>query len=689
MSNPNNLNTSQSELPEQQTEMPEEGTSWANPGEFPEFMSGVKELSNETKDEDDWSGEGWGDDVDWDDSFEESPIIEETPEQKAKREAELAEKKRQEKIQLELERWDEDDTLTDFKAENPTVFSTIRNYIGQGWLESIDMSMVIEERKDDVVRWFSDEQYSESLPKMIKEFGSTRVELRKGLDKTPQEMINLARELEKFNGLEIANEDERRVVKSLRSDFREYYDENLYTSEVTDSFFDLASYMVKNRDKISQEGLSTATVSDFIRRAKNPEELVACLRGAKELAENGNIDGIHIISSYCLAHDFNNDRLEAFKKNVIPLMEQDDPEVSILNRKDSTGGSAFAWHYGQYGAGDYAVSALTSRITPSNMNELLCAEHEIPTNDANKFERNRLDALELQGVLYRAREFIHDNMPGVHELLSAMLDYYDSRDDEQAHAEKTAELQRIVDDRMNGKYKFIYTDLDKYVFDLSNYERKVEKRVSRMDSDKNDIEISSDVLRRLVENTANSTLEKPKTTDEELNKLLENLDVRTNETTGEVYVDWKQTGELVKYVNDYLIQHQGDTGIRPSMISAISYTEKMATHAMKHISDKDWHELPFDPHFKEFVRLQELIGSNDSYDERRFDGFYDGLIREMSKDFESDDIARDTYGKLQQHILQNLRGLAAKYNGNPNTAHRAGALWSGNLAHELIGLAAR
>ena len=61
----------------------------------------------------------------------------------------------------------------------------------------------------------------------------------------------------------------------------------------------------------------------------------------------------------------------------------------------------------------------------------------------------------------------------------------------------------------------------------------------------------------------------------------------------------------------------------------------------------------------------------------------------MSKDFESDSVARETYGKPQQHILQNLRGLAAKYNSNPNTSHRAGSLWSGNLAHELIGLAAR
>lgn len=280
-------------------------------------------------------------------------------------------------------------------------------------------------------------------------------------------------------------------------------------------------------------------------------------------------------------------------------------------------------------------------------------------------------------------------MPGVHELLNAMLDYYDSKDNEQAHVEKTTKLQRIVDDRMNGRYSAIYRDLDKYVFDLSNYEQEVKKRVSRMVSDKNNIEISSDVLRRLVENTANSILEKPKTTDEELNKLLENLSIKADETTGEVHVDWKQTGELVKHINDYLIQHQGDTGIRPSMISVVSYAEKMVTHAMKDISRKDWYELPFDPEFKEFVRLQELIGSNDSYDERRFDGFYNGLVREMSKDFDSDDVVRETYSKLQYHILQNLRGLAVKYNSNPNTFYRAGSLWSGNLAHELISLAAR
>ena len=120
-------------------------------------------------------------------------------------------------------------------------------------------------------------------------------------------------------------------------------------------------------------------------------------------------------------------------------------------------------------------------------------------------------------------------MPGVHELLNAMLDYYDSKDNEQAHVEKTTKLQRIVDDRMNGRYSAIYRDLDKYVFDLSNYEQEVKKRVSRMVSDKNNIEISSDVLRRLVKNTANSILEKPKTTDEELNKLLENLSIKADE----------------------------------------------------------------------------------------------------------------------------------------------------------------
>lgn len=665
-----------------------QNTSWENPGKFPEFIPKAEKSLDKVhdEDEDDWDSENWENDIDWDDSDEEEPAVEETPEQKAKAEAELAERKRQQRIQIELERWDEGNTLTDFKAENPTVFSSIRSYIGQGRLDSVNMSLLIEDKKDDVVKWFTDEQYSEALPKMIQEFGLNKTTLEKGLAKTPQEIINLAGELDKFNKIETANDDEKKVVKDLRSTFKAHYDEKLYTSEVTGSFLDLTTYMVNN----PQGSLPiTSIINGFMGMARSSEELTACLQGTKDLMESGDVDGIGIISDYCYAHDFDKSKLDAFKKNVIPMMRHNDPEVSILNRKDSTGGSAYACYYGQYGAADYTVSALTSKITPSNMNELLCAEREVPTSDTNKFERNRLDALELQGVLYRAREFIHDNMPGVHELLSSMLDYYDSKDDEQTHTEKTTELQRIVDDRMNGRYSAIYIDLDKYVFDLSNYEQKVEKRVSRIDSDKNNIEISSDVLRRLVKNTANSILEKPKTTDEELDKLLESLDIRADETTGEVHVDWKQTGELVKYINDYLIQHQGDTGIRPSMISAISYAEKMATHAMKDISRKDWHELPFDPEFKEFVRLQELIGSNDFYDERQFDSFYNGLVREMSKDFESDGVSRETYGKLQQHILQNLRGLAAKYNSNPNTSHRTGSLWSGNLAHELIGLAAK
>lgn len=690
MGNPNRFESSQSNALEQADLLEEDMSSWQNPGGFPEFMSEIKESHKEEQNEANWSNEGWEDENNWSnegwgDGNDWGTVVEEAPGQESKTEAELAEQKRQERIQKELEHWDGDDALINFKLENPNVFSSIRSYIGEGMLNSASMSLMIENKKDDVTKWFTDEQYSEALPKMVQEFGLNHITLKEGLSKTPQEIINLTKELDKFNEVDATSDDEKRVVEDLRSIFKKYYNEELYSSEVNDLFLDLTAYIVKN----PKNNLSTSSIDGFMSRARNSEELAACLQGIKDFAESGDADGIKIISGYCFAHDFNKDKLDALKKNIIPMMRQNDPEVSILTRKDSTGGSAYSWYYGQYGAADYVVSALTSKVTPSNINELLCAEREVPTSDANKFEQNRLDALELQGVLYGAREFIHDNMPGVHELLSAMLDYYDSKDDEQAHVEKTTKLQRIVDDRMNGMYSAIYRDLDKYVFDLSNYEQEVKKCVSRMVGDKNNIEISSDVLRRLVENTANSVLEKPKTTDGELNKLLENLSIRADETTGEVHVDWKQTGELVKYINDSLIQHQGDTGIRPSMISAVSYAEKMATHAMKDISRKDWHELPFDPEFKEFVRLQELIGSNDSYDERRFDGFYDGLVREMSKDFDSDDVARETYSKLQHHILQNLRGLAVKYNSNPNTLYRAGSLWSGNLAHELIGLAAK
>ena len=128
MSNPNDLSISQTELPEQQAETPEDSTSWVNPGEFPEFMSGVEKPSSETEDEDDWSGDGWrDDDIDWNDSFEGPPVIEETPEQKVKREAELAEKKRQEKMQIELERWDEDDTLMRWEGRLKTKLTVSLN----------------------------------------------------------------------------------------------------------------------------------------------------------------------------------------------------------------------------------------------------------------------------------------------------------------------------------------------------------------------------------------------------------------------------------------------------------------------------------------------------------------------------------------------------------------------------------
>ena len=346
-----------------------QNTSWKNPGEFPEFMSKAEKSLDKVhdEDEDDWGSENWENDIDWDDSDEEEPAVEETPEQKAKAEAELAERKRQQRIQIELERWDEDNTLTDFKAENPTVFSSIRSYIGQGRLDSVNMSLLIEDKKDDVVKWFTDEQYSEALPKMIQEFGFNKTTLEKGLTKTPQEIINLTRELDKFNKIETANDDEKEVVKDLRSTFKAHYDEKLYTSEVTGSFLDLTTYMVNN----PQGSLLTSIINGFMSMARNSEELTACLQGTKDLMESGDVDGIGIISDYCYAHDFDKSKLDAFKKNVIPMMRHNDPEVSILNRRDSTGGSAYACYYGQYGAADYTVSALTSKITLSNMNELL------------------------------------------------------------------------------------------------------------------------------------------------------------------------------------------------------------------------------------------------------------------------------------------------------------------------------
>jgi hypothetical protein len=391
-----------------------------------------------------------------------------------------------------------------------------------------------------------------------------------------------------------------------------------------------------------------------------------------------------LLRNYFRSHGLDAKRVEGFRANVFPLIEANDSEVDGM--VDAT--NAFPMHYGGFGVSDYNMHCLVSEVSPRYTAELIQAYREIPTSSFSRFEQNRQDAAALMGALWRGRDWIHDELPGIHDVVSAMLDYYESRDDETARAEKEAALLRVIAEK---PYAGLIGD---FSLDLANYEKPIKKRVGRYNDGKvlEETEPAIDVLRRIVKNTEQVTLEKPHTEDEGLNALLEQLDVRPNERTGEVHVNWNQVGELVRYTNDLLRTRQGQIGMRPSMIAALAYIEKIATYSMRGVGRKDWQELPYDPHFKEICRFRELVSSADGYSENDFENFWNGFSRvpypeegysRLAPDYT---VLREHYRRLQTRTLRKIDGLAKMYISNPHTAYLTGALWSGNLNHEIVGL---
>src|SRR3989338_8293383 len=80
------------------------------------------------------------------------------------------------------------------------------------------------------------------------------------------------------------------------------------------------------------------------------------------------------------------------------------------------------------GIGDFISACYAYKIAPNDLNNLLLALREVPTTDIARFEQNRLDGLTLASTFDALRDFIHDQRPNVHAVLTAIVDYYDTGD---------------------------------------------------------------------------------------------------------------------------------------------------------------------------------------------------------------------------------------------------------------------
>jgi hypothetical protein len=367
-----------------------------------------------------------------------------------------------------------------------------------------------------------------------------------------------------------------------------------------------------------------------------------------------------IISRYASNHPLSKDAVEGLSDRLLPALQQRDPQVEVL----LNGGNIWGMGKGEFGAGDFLTHSYAQKVTPSNINELLLILREIPTSQLAKLEQNRKDGLTLSGPFGILRDFIHDQRPHVHELVSAMVHFYDTGD--------KSKIEAIL-----PKTDYFNTqERHDMFFERENYENEVREidRWGAFDEDK--VVKPIDILRRVSENTKPVPDTPPVTSDDELNKKMEILASTTQRTTAQ--------REALKSVCDYMngsllsLMRSHQIGINPDTIEALSWVEQKAFRIMQGLTFEDQVGAYKDDWFVSLLKFQELIASPSNFDEEKFDDFIDEIKSIPTTH------STEAYQKLSKRVLSNIAGLADKYKkqGRKDT----GALWSGNLAHELIGL---
>lgn len=336
--------------------------------------------------------------------------------------------------------------------------------------------------------------------------------------------------------------------------------------------------------------------------------------------------------------------------NVLPRMRLQDPALRPLLEYSNS----FGWVKGEFGIADFYVHSLTREATPGTVNELLMALREIPASTQERLESNRADALRLASTFGILRDFIHDERPGVNQVLGAMIHYAKTGD--------AAALNTAMDKTDYFQAGSAYRHL---LLDLTNYAQEIKPRGS------SPAEPAMAIIERLEKNTRPVDEEPPVVTDQALGELL---------AAAYAAKPWEKKQAVASatwYVNDQLtaMMDKGAVGIEPSMITAIAWVDREQFKILQGLTFEDQIRLPRQPWFKDTLKLHELT-HNEAYDAEEFESFMHG-IEHMSD--------QDAFRAIAKRVLQQTQHLAEKYKARGKHLW-AEALWSGNTTHELIGL---
>ena len=401
-----------------------------------------------------------------------------------------------------------------------------------------------------------------------------------------------------------------------------------------------------------------------------------------------------------ICHEKSAEFIETVVERVEQLAAEDDPEISVLQYSRRAGISGGRWaSHGEFGTGEFIFETLGSKCTPKDIGRLETIIRTIPSSDYARYENMRMDAFRIEKKVIDDRGFIHDCAPEAHRLISAMVDYYDAKDDPKLVEQKHAELADLLSE-LRTKHGAGYTEAhEKYMFDLANYDQpaghyqgdsvglsKEQPADEIYDGDKGETKVI-DVLRRLEKNMRAVPLEAPQTKIPDLNAAFEALGkVPINQETGDFRIGIKELGPALAAMNRHLIENQGQRTLFPSTITAVAYLDELSAAALRNLSEKEWQEAAFEPAFKEMIRFASLTRSG-GYSFSSFEKMYSNFTRTAGQAFREEVDNAQISEAFKIFTIQTTKdafAVAEEFSGNSNLEYLAQAVWSGNLTHELL-----
>lgn len=370
---------------------------------------------------------------------------------------------------------------------------------------------------------------------------------------------------------------------------------------------------------------------------------------------------IDSVGRYADNHGLNERSVEGLLGKLLPALKRKDFQVDVL----TNGGNIWGMKQGEFGTGDFLINAYANEVTPLSINKSLMALREIPTTSLSKFEQNRDDALSLRASFGILRDVIHDQRPYVHELLEAMVNFYDTGD-------KTKLMVILArDDYFNSE------DRQNMLQNKKNYDLEIQGSVKGENAQGEEMQKPTkaiEILRRLVENTKPIEDNPPITSDLELNCLMVSL----HETISNQPDFREKTGHAIDYVNNKLVgmMEKHEIGIEPNQVLAIAWLERQGFNTLQGMKFEDQIGAFKQEWFTSLLKFHELTASSSEFSEDEFRTFLNSV-----KGAESD---VEAYKLVASRVLDHADKLGGIYRKSGKTD--VGALWSGNLTHELIGL---